>query len=422
MFIFRHFDYSRTIVLGTALLSTVLEILSGTFFLAYKFAVVQVDDPHAKTKDLSEHELVTRLNGNGVHTDEKVVLNQSVANAISNECGSEMMQEVVKIAGRNLTDRTAVLSTPTAFNITSLGNDQYHYIINLYRINSIKKPNDLMDAVNRKLELNGFFFCCVETKEQRKKRLLKKFPPVLNYIYYTFDFIIKRILPKIVFTQKLYYFLTHGENNVFSRAEVLGRLCRAGFIISQESFIGNLLCIEAKKIGNPLPINDNNYGLLIALPRVGKYGQMIKVYKLRTMHPYSEYIQDYVYNLNHLQEGGKFKYDFRITSWGAICRKIWLDELPMFINLIRGEMKLVGVRPLSRQYFELYKKNVRDRRIKYKPGLIPPYYVHLPDNLNGIQASEMKYLDSFDKHPALTDFSYFWKSWWNILFRHARSK
>jgi hypothetical protein len=34
----------------------------------------------------------------------------------------------------------------------------------------------------------------------------------------------------------------------------------------------------------------------------------------------------------------------------------------------------------------------------------------------------MKYLDSFDKHPVLTDFSYFWKSWWNILFRHARSK
>ena len=45
----------------------------------------------------------------------------------------------------------------------------------------------------------------------------------------------------------------------------------------------------------------------------------------------------------------------------------------MLINFFKGDMKLVGVRPLSKQYFELYKKEVRERRIKYKPGLIPPF-------------------------------------------------
>ena len=148
----------------------------------------------------------------------------------------------------------------------------------------------------------------------------------------------------------------------------------------------------------------------------------MKVYKLRTMHPYSEYIQDYVYFLHDLQEGGKFRNDFRITSWGAVCRKIWLDELPMTINYLKGNMKLVGIRPLSKQYFELYNKDVRERRIKYKPGLIPPFYADMPQDLESIQASEIKYLDSYDKHPFLTDFRYFWKSLWNILFRHARSK
>ena len=133
---------------------------------------------------------------------------------------------------------------------------------------------------------------------------------------------------------------------------------------------------------------------MIALPRVGKEGKMIKVYKLRTMHPYSEYIQDYVYKLHDLQDGGKFKNDFRITSWGAVCRKIWLDELPMLINFLRGDMKLVGVRPLSKQYFELYREDVRERRIKYKPGLIPPFYADMPADLEEIQASELKYLDS----------------------------
>ena len=85
-------------------------------------------------------------------------------------------------------------------------------------------------------------------------------------------------------------------------------------------------------------------------------------------------------------------------------------------------MKLVGIRPLSRQYFELYNKDVRERRIKYKPGLIPPFYADIPQDLESIQASEIKYLNYYDKHPFLTDFRYFWKSLWNILFRHARSK
>jgi lipopolysaccharide/colanic/teichoic acid biosynthesis glycosyltransferase len=139
------------------------------------------------------------------------------------------------------------------------------------------------------------------------------------------------------------------------------------------------------------------------------------------MHPYSEYIQDYVYKLYDLQNGGKFKNDFRITSWGAVCRKIWLDELPMLINYVKGDMKIVGIRPLSKQYFELYKKEVQTRRIIYKPGLIPPFYAHLPEDLEGIQASELKYLDEYDKHPFFTDFRYFFKSGWNILFMKARS-
>jgi lipopolysaccharide/colanic/teichoic acid biosynthesis glycosyltransferase len=198
-------------------------------------------------------------------------------------------------------------------------------------------------------------------------------------------------------------------------------MLRAGFKIKQESFIGNILCIEARKVSDPVPKNENLYGPLIALPRVGKEGRMIRVYKLRTMHPYSEYIQDYVYKLHDLQNGGKFKNDFRITSWGSFCRKVWLDELPMLINFLKGEMKLFGVRPLSRQYFDLYREDVRARRIKYKPGLIPPYYADMPEDLDGIQESELKYFESFDRHPLFTDIRYFCKSGWNILFRRARS-
>ena len=424
MYSVRDYYYSRTIVLGTALLATFLELLFGSVYMAYKKAVVQDYEEYNKYKSYkkpSEYDLVKGTNGNGVHKEVHSEVNPGIAMAIEKECGVDMTLAILKMTCSNFTERTAVLSTTTIFNITSLVKEKYDYIINLHKINDIKKLDIFLNAANSKLEEQGYFFCCVETKDQRKHRLLHKFPPLLNYIYYSFDFIIKRILPKLKFTRGIYFFLTRGENAVLSRAETLGRLSRAGFSIKQESFIGNLLCIEARKTCEPLHINGNFYGPLIALPRVGKAGNMIKVYKLRTMHPYSEYIQDYVYELHDLQNGGKFKNDFRITSWGSVCRKTFIDELPMLMNFFQGNMKLVGVRPLSKQYFELYSKEVQERRIKYKPGLIPPFYVDLPADLEAIQASELKYLDSFDKHPFFTDFRYFWKSGWNIMFRKARS-
>lgn len=424
MYSIRSYQYSRTIVLGTALLATFLELVFGSIYMAYKKAVVQDYEDYDKYRTYNkpnEYDLVKGINGKKGKDDGHTEVNPGIAMAIEKEVGSEIALAILKMTCSNFTDRTAVLSTTTVFNITSLVKEEYDYIINLHKINDIKSLDAFLNAVNGKLALKGFFFCCVETKDQRKRRILKKFPPVLNYMYYIFDFIVKRILPKLKFTRGLYFFLTHGDNAVLSRAEALGRLSRAGFRIKQESFIGNLLCIEARKMDEPCIGSDNVYGPLIALSRVGKNGNMIKVYKLRTMHPYSEFIQDYVYEQHDLQNGGKFKNDFRITSWGALCRKIWLDELPMLLNYFRGDMKLVGVRPLSRHYFELYNEKVRERRIKYKPGLIPPFYADMPGDLEAIQASELKYLDSFDKHPFYTDFRYFWKSLGNILFRKARS-
>jgi|WetSurMetagenome_2_1015567.scaffolds.fasta_scaffold00034_32 lipopolysaccharide/colanic/teichoic acid biosynthesis glycosyltransferase len=425
MYTFRDYAYSRTVVLGTALVATALELIFGSVFIAYKKASLQDYEDYDKYKIYkkpSEYELVGGINGNGNHHETIVEVNPRIVSAIEKESGPEIADAIIKMTGSKLSENTAVLSTTTIFNIQSLPEDKYSYIINLHKLNDIKNPDDFVDAVNEKLEDNGYFFCCVETKDQRKKRILKKFPPILNYIYYIFDFIIKRILPKLKFTRTFYFLLTHGNNAVLSRAEALGRISRGGFMIKQESFIGNYLCIEAKKKSLPLPRNENTYGPLIALPRVGKNGEIIKVFKLRTMHPYSEYIQDYVYRLYDLQDGGKFRNDFRITSWGAVCRKIWLDEFPTFINWFKGDMKLVGIRPLSRQYFELYNESLKQRRIKYKPGIIPPFYADMPEDLENIQSSEIKYLDSYDKRPLLTDFRYFWKSLWNIFFRHARSK
>ena len=140
------------------------------------------------------------------------------------------------------------------------------------------------------------------------------------------------------------------------------------------------------------------------------------------MHPYAEYLQEYIYKKYNLDEGGKFKEDFRVSTLGKFLRKFWLDELPMLFNVLKGDLKIVGVRPLSKHYYSLYSPELQEKRITTKPGLIPPYYADMPKTLGEIQQSEMNYLNSYMKSPISTDFRYFFKAMKNILFRKARSK
>ncbi|MBL0340951.1 MAG: sugar transferase [Bacteroidetes bacterium] len=155
--------------------------------------------------------------------------------------------------------------------------------------------------------------------------------------------------------------------------------------------------------------------------RFGYLGKVINVYKFRTMYPFSEYLQQYIYEKNKLQEGGKFKDDFRISTLGRFMRKYWLDELPMIMNLLKGDLKLVGVRPLSKQYLSLYSEELQQKRLQFKPGLIPPFYADLPKTLDEIMASENRYLDQYSKHPIRTDIKYFFASFKQIIFKKARS-
>ena len=94
----------------------------------------------------------------------------------------------------------------------------------------------------------------------------------------------------------------------------------------------------------------------------------------------------------------------------------------MLINLLKGDLKIVGVRPLSSAKFNMYPSEVQDLRTKTKPGLVPPFYADIPNNFEELVESEVKYLNQYLKNPFLTDIKYFYKAFVNILFRGARSK
>ena len=139
------------------------------------------------------------------------------------------------------------------------------------------------------------------------------------------------------------------------------------------------------------------------------------------MHPYSEYLHRYMLDNHELNDLGKIKNDTRVTEWGHVLRKYWIDELPMIVNLLQGDLKLVGLRPISRSFFDLYPEDLKKERVKFKPGLVPSLYYDMPRTIDEIWESERRYIERYSKQPFLTDVRYFFKVFYNILFKEARS-
>ena len=288
-------------------------------------------------------------------------------------------------------------------------------------LNAVRYVNRYLREANRKLKDGGYFAVAFDTALKRRVQFFNKYSKFWARILYVFHFFWHRMCPKLKLTRRFYYLCTRKVRKVFPRPEILGRLYYCGFEVVAEHYIHDRYCVIARKIGEP-DTERRHYGLIVKLKRIGKNGEYFWVYKFRTMHAYAEYLQNYVYNNNNLQVGGKFRDDYRIPEWGRWMRKTWFDEIPMLINVLKGEMKLVGVRPLSEQDFELYDPDLRALRIKYKPGMLPPYYADMPKTLEEIQESERKYLEAYGKHPFRTNWKYFWKIVRNILFRHKRSQ
>jgi lipopolysaccharide/colanic/teichoic acid biosynthesis glycosyltransferase len=104
--------------------------------------------------------------------------------------------------------------------------------------------------------------------------------------------------------------------------------------------------------------------------RVGRYGRPFRMLKFRSMKQDAEEQLEALLAQNNKPEGITFKMDHdpRITKVGAILRRFSLDELPQFINVLTGEMSVVGPRPALPSEVELYSENDH-LRLLAKPGL-----------------------------------------------------
>lgn len=111
--------------------------------------------------------------------------------------------------------------------------------------------------------------------------------------------------------------------------------------------------------------------------RVGRDGKRFEVLKFRSMFADAEHRKAELTALNDLDDGVMFKMhvDPRVTRSGRILRRYSLDELPQLINVLRGEMSLVGPRPLIEPEADALGEDWHARRLDLRPGLTGPWQV-----------------------------------------------
>lgn len=412
------YEYDYSIILATGII-IVLEW--GLYYSVRKLVYRKI--PFFYEEPLLDD--VTEVGINAVTEQEELLKNTDVTRLLSLTHEAENCAEALRRIQENgeaFSSGTVVVDSSNPETVLAHKVRMPRLVVHRCPLNRIRHINTLFSYTNYCMESGGLIACHCTTAGIRREKIMRQNPVLVRRVLFFMDYCWHRIIPKLAVTKGFYYWVTKGKNRALTRVEVLGRLYRAGFDVLHEEIIHGEFYVIAAKVKEPVRDDQPSNGLLIRLKRRGKDGKIIGVYKFRTMHAYSEYLQPYIYKQEGLCSGGKIADDYRVNAMGRFLRKTWLDELPMLINWIKGDLKLVGVRPLSNHYFSLYSEELRALRIKAKPGLVPPFYADMPVTLAEIQESERRYLERYFQHPFLTDWLYFWKAFRNIVFRGKRSK
>lgn len=148
--------------------------------------------------------------------------------------------------------------------------------------------------------------------------------------------------------------------------------------------------------------------VLFSQMRAGRYGKPFRMWKFRTMVANAEELLNQIkQDHGNQMDGPVFKLDNdpRIFSFGALLRKLSIDELPQLFNVVMGDMSLVGPRPLPLYEVEAFPEFAHRRRLSMKPGITCLW-----------QISGRNQITSFDDWVAL-DLQYIdhWSLWQDII-------
>ena len=133
--------------------------------------------------------------------------------------------------------------------------------------------------------------------------------------------------------------------------------------------------------------------------RAGRYGKPFRMWKFRTMHTDAEARRAELEARNEMSGPVfKIKNDPRIFTFGSLLRRTSMDELPQLLNVIRGEMSLVGPRPLPVYEIQRIEKSAQRRRLSVKPGLTCLWQISGRNGISSFDdwvALDLKYIDNW---------------------------
>ena len=170
-------------------------------------------------------------------------------------------------------------------------------------------------------------------------------------------------------------------------------------------------------IGAAIRINDHG-PVFFRQTRVGRDGQTFRLFKFRTMVVDAE---EHRTRLEAFNEGAgvlfKMRRDPRVTKVGAWLRRWSLDELPQLLNVLVGDMSLVGPRPALPREVARYGDHMR-RRLVVKPGITGLWQVNGRSGLSWEEAFrlDLRYVDNWS---LALDLQILWKTWSAVIHGHG---
>lgn len=179
--------------------------------------------------------------------------------------------------------------------------------------------------------------------------------------------------------------------------------------------IGLIICIPIFIIiGIAIKI-DSKGPVFFKHKRIGKHGKKLEIYKFRTM---IENAEEAMKNFTEEQkkefaENFKLENDPRVTRVGKILRKTSLDELPQIINILKGEMSIIGPRPVVKSELEKYGSN-QDKFLSVAPGLTGNWAANGRSDVSYEERMALE-LDYIENRNLILDMKIFFKTIGSVL-------
>lgn len=262
--------------------------------------------------------------------------------------------------------------------------------------------------------IDEVFYCKKEFDSRRIKKLIRDCREV-GVIFYIHNKVLSfsGLSPKIYFLNNQFFLSFRNTPEHYFAMKVKGTI---DFFLS--ALI--LILITPFMLAIALAIKlDDGGPVFFKQTRVGRNGRLFKCLKYRTMVINAEELQEKMMDLNE-QDGPVFKIrnDPRITRVGKFLRKTSLDELPQFINVIMGDMSIVGPRPPIPSEVKQYKREL-NRRLSINPGITCTWQVSGRNKISFEKWMEMD-MEYIDNWSLMLDFIIILKTFKVIFARDGQ--